>query len=104
MFDPGQITLSQLSSSVRDFSIVGLIAGFVWQARGWFAKVERFYERIILHMTTMGNFANRALNNHLTHMEHDLRVLSGRKADVIEVDDSVGSTDTPGTNDIDKVI
>lgn len=106
MFDPAQITLGQLSSTVRDLSIVTVIVGVVWKARGWFAKGERLYEntekfieRVSTHMTFMEGCANKALNNHLAHMQHDLRVLSGRKADVIEVDDSVGSTDMPGSDE-----
>jgi hypothetical protein len=106
MFDPSQITLGQLSSTARDWAIVGLIISFVWKARGWFAKAEQLYEstekfieRVSTHMTLMETFANRALNNHLAHMQHDLRVLSGRKADVIEVDDSVGTPDMPGSDE-----
>lgn len=104
MFDPSQITLGQLSSAVRDWAIVGVLATVVWKARGLFAKAESLYddatgfiERVSLHMSRMEAFADKGLNNHLAHMQHDLRVLSGRKSDVIEVDDSVGSTDLPGT-------
>lgn len=111
MFDPAQITLGQASGVARDFTIVGVIISLVWKARGWLAKGERLYERSVqfidrvsTHMTIMENFSNKALNNHLAHMQHDLRVLSGRKADVIEVDDSVGSPDMPGTNDPTKAV
>lgn len=105
MFDPSTVTLGQLSSAVRDWAIVGALLGFVWKARGWFAKVENllddgrtFITRVSDHMTQMETFADRALNNHLAHMQHDLRVLSGRKSDVIEVHDSVGSSDMPGVS------
>ena len=111
MFDPSQVTLGQLSATARDFSIVAVLMGVVWKARGWFAKGEELYKdtrlfitRVSNHMTLMEAFANKALNNHLAHMQHDLRVLSGRKADVIEVDDSVGSTDMPGSNDPTKAV
>jgi hypothetical protein len=48
----------------------------------------------------METFADHALNNHLAHMQHDLRVLSGRKSDVIEVHDSVGTIDMPGIREV----
>lgn len=104
MFDPSTVTLGQLSSAVRDWAIVGTLAAIVWKIRGVYAKVENFFDdakvfvdRVSTHMTRMESFSDKALNNHLAHMQHDLRVLSGRKADVIEVDDSVGTTDMPGT-------
>lgn len=97
MFDPSQVTLGQLSSAVRDWAIIGTLAIFVWKARGFYARGEAFFNRIDTHMLRMETFADKAINNHLAHMQHDLRVLSGRKSDVIEVDDSVGSTDLPGT-------
>jgi hypothetical protein len=96
MFDPSQVTLGQLSSAVRDWAIIGTLAVAVWKARGFYASGVDFFDRIDTHMTRMEMFANKALNNHLSHIEHDLRVLSGRRGDIIENDDSIGSTDMPG--------
>lgn len=93
MFDPSQVTLGQLSGAVRDWAIVGTLAVIVWKARGVYANMESFINRISTHMTRMEAFADRALNNHLAHMQHDLRVMSGRKADVIEVADLTSSPD-----------
>lgn len=100
MFDPSQVTLGQLSGAVRDWAIIGTLATIVWKARGVYAKIETFVARISTHMTRMETFADHALNNHLAHMQHDLRVLSGRKSDVIEVHDSVGTTDMPGIREV----
>lgn len=100
MFDPSQVTLGQLSSAVRDWAIIGTLATIVWKARGFYSKTEAFIDRIGTHMTRMETFADNALNNHLAHMQHDLRVLSGRKSDVIEVHDSVGTTDMPGIREV----
>ena len=105
--DPSSITLGQLSSAARDWAIVGFLFGtaialtkIAWKSRGIYEDVSGFVTRIsdfmeasTLHMTRMETFATRVLNNHLAHMQHDLRTLSGRTADVIEVHDSIG-TDT----------
>ena len=99
MFDPSSVTLGQLSGAVRDWAIVGTLAVVVWKARGVYSTGVAFFNRIDSHMTRMESFADKALNNHLAHMQHDLRVLSGRKADVIEVHDSIGSTDLAGVSD-----
>lgn len=105
MFDPSQVTLGQLSSTVRDWSIVVTLGVAVWKVRGMYEKGVTFIDRVCKHMDRMEIFGSRALNNHLAHMQHDLRVLSGRTSDVIEVDDSVGTTDMPGTSsDPDKVL
>lgn len=99
MFDPSTITLAQASGFVKDWAILGILISVVWRARGLYSKAERLFDgslafinRVDLHMTRMELVADKITNNHLAHMEHDLRLMSGRKSDVIETDESFHST------------
>ena len=89
MFDPGSLTLGQLSSSLKDFSIVGFLIGVAWKARGFYELASGFFNRITKHMDAMEHGMNTLLTNHITHMEEDLRLMSGRRVEhviVAEVD------------------
>src|SRR6266478_2510376 len=93
MFDPSGITLGQVSSTIRDFSIVGTLVVMAWKARGVYESVSQFFDRTLKHMNTMEMFATTVVDNHLKHIEDSLkqmsdnqeRILSGR--DVIHVID-----------------
>src|SRR5277367_2848290 len=114
-FDPSAITLGQLSSAARDWAIVGFLFGtaialtkMAWKSRGIYEDVSGFVNRIsefmdasTKHMSRMEKFANVALNNHLFHIQHDLRTLSGRSADAIEVHD-LGEDAEPVQESLDK--
>ncbi len=78
MFNPSGITLGEISSTVRDFSVVIGIVVFSWKARGAYQSVTDFVERITQHMTIMEDFAKTAIENHLTHLEQDIRTLANR--------------------------
>lgn len=81
MFDPGSLTLSQLSSSLKDFTIVGFLLGLAWKARGFYELASNFFARITKHMDTMESGMHSLLSNHIAHMEEDLRLMSGRRAE-----------------------
>jgi hypothetical protein len=88
MFDPSGITLGQISSSVRDFAIVGVLISLSWKARGAYEAVTQFFTRTMKHMDVMEAGMTTLLTNHLAHIETSLdkmsnnqeRVLSGNEA------------------------
>jgi hypothetical protein len=79
MFDPSSMTLGQVSSILRDFAIVAVLLRIGWMANGWLSEIKSFATRVTQHMTRMERFATIVLNNHLKHIEADLKTLSGRK-------------------------
>jgi len=90
MFDPSTLTLGQVSSAIRDFSIVLALIAVVWKARGIFEDVSNFFTRVIKHMDSMENFARTVMDNHLLHIEQDLKTLSGRQDDTSIVRNTFG--------------
>jgi hypothetical protein len=87
MLDPSSITLGQISSSVRDFAIVGTLVAAVWKARGVYEAVTQFFTRTMKHMDVMESGMQTLLTNHLAHIEaavlkmtnNQSRVLSGEE-------------------------
>lgn len=79
MFDPTQITFGQVSSTIRDFTIIGVLVTAVWKARGWFEAGTNFFQRLNRHMDVMESKIDLLLTNHLKHIEADLAKMSGRK-------------------------
>jgi hypothetical protein len=86
MFDPAQLTLGQLSAAARDISIVGALVGASWKLRGVYETVTKFFERTIKHMDTMESGMSTLLNNHLTHMESDLRKMAHNQVRASEIE------------------
>lgn len=86
MFDPSTMTLGQVSSFFRDFSIVGTLMVVVWKSRGFYGTVSNFFERITRHMDVMEHGMKTLLTNHLSHIEADLKMLSGRKSEYSEIE------------------
>lgn len=81
MFDPSTLTLGQVSSAIRDLSIVAVLVTISWKARGIYETATQFFDRVTKHMDSMENFARTVVDNHLYHIEMDLKTLSGRKDD-----------------------
>jgi hypothetical protein len=79
MFDPSGLTLGQISSTVRDFSIVGALIVVAWKARGVYESASDFFNRTVKHMDTMETFATTVVNNHLKHIESDLKKMAYRQ-------------------------
>lgn len=86
MFDPSTVTLGQVSSFVRDFSIIGTLAVVVWKARGIYESVTKFFDRTSRHMDVMENGMNVLLTNHLPHLEAELKLLSNKSIEHVSVD------------------
>jgi hypothetical protein len=76
MFNPGGVTLAELSAAVRDFGIVGVLIVIGWKSRSWtqpiidvIERATRFFDRADRHMTTIETQMNLLLNNHLAHLK-----------------------------------
>lgn len=83
MFDPAALTLGQVSSSLRDFTVVGVLITVAWKSRGIYDTGKNFFERLTTHMDVMEAGMKTLLTNHLTHIEQDLKKLSGRTDDAV---------------------
>jgi hypothetical protein len=79
LFDPSQLTLGQVSSTLRDFTVVGVLLTVAWKTRGVYEHAKNFFERLTTHMDVMEEGMQTLLTNHLTHIEKDLKTLTGRK-------------------------
>ena len=86
MFDPGALTLGQLSSSLKDFTIVAFLLGLAWKARGVYEAVTNFFNRTMKHMDAMEHGMQTLLTNHLAHIEKDLKQMSGRQTDYVDAE------------------
>lgn len=79
MFDPSTLTLGQVSSTLRDFTVVGVLLTVAWKSRGVYEAAKHFFKRLTTHMDVMEEGMQTLLTNHLTHIEKDLKTLTGRK-------------------------
>jgi hypothetical protein len=82
MFNPAGVTLGEVSSIIRDFSIFGTLAVFIWKARGVYESVTNFFTRTSKHMDVMESGMNTLLTNHLPHLEQEIKALSSRDTHV----------------------
>jgi hypothetical protein len=78
-FDPSQLTLGQVSSTLRDLTLVGFLLALAWKSRGIYEHGVRFFERWTTHMNFMEESMKALLTNHLFHIEKDLKSLAARK-------------------------
>jgi hypothetical protein len=85
MLDPSALTLGQVSSTLRDFTVVGLLLTIAWKSRGVYESAKAFFERLTTHMDTMEENMNILLTNHLTHIEKDLKTMARRQVHAIEI-------------------
>ncbi len=72
------LAVSTALAWIREVAIIGTIAVVGWNARALYQHAVEFKNRIIQHMDKMENFAHVAVENHLKHIERDIRIL--RKA------------------------
>ena len=79
MFDPSSLTLGQISSALRDFTVIGILVTITWKFKGFYEDGRHFINRLGNHMTTMEAGMDKLLNNHLAHMESDLRSMAQRQ-------------------------
>ena len=85
-FDPAQLTLGQVSSTLRDFTVVGVLLTVAWKSRGWYDLATSFFQRLIHHMDLMEQGMSTLLTNHLTHIEKDLDKLTRRQVRATDVE------------------
>jgi hypothetical protein len=83
--DPSALTLGQVSSALRDFTVVGVLLTTAWKSRGMYDAAKNFFQRLTTHMDKMESGMQTLLNNHLTHIENDLKVMARRQVKAINV-------------------
>lgn len=76
MFNPGGITLAELSSALRDVTVIGVLLSVGWKGRGliqpvvqFFTDAKVFFGRANQHMVVMESGMNALLTNHLSHLK-----------------------------------
>ncbi len=79
MFDPATLTLGQVSSALRDFTVVGVLLTVAWKTRGLYEAAKNFFQRLTTHMNVMEQGMHTLLHNHLAHIETDLRTMTHRQ-------------------------
>jgi len=89
MFDPASITLGQVSSSVRDFAIFGVLITLTWKSRGLYEAVTAFFNRTIKHMDVMEAGMTTLLTNHLAHIEAAVEKMSTNQSRVLSGDEVI---------------
>jgi hypothetical protein len=93
MFDPSSITLGQISSSVRDFAIVGSLIAASWKARGVYEAITHFFNRTVKHMDVMEAGMQTLLTNHLAHIEEAVQKMTNNQARVLSGDEVIHVVD-----------
>jgi hypothetical protein len=83
--DPAALTLGQISSALRDFTVVGVLLTVAWKSRGMYESAKNFFERLTKHMDKMESGMETLLTNHLFHIEKELKVMARRQVKAIEV-------------------
>lgn len=83
MFDPAQVTLGQVSSTIRDLAIIVAVLKVAWSARGMYGEAMDFIKRLKRFMVRMekNTKATNAkldllLSNHLPHLQAELSKMS----------------------------
>lgn len=92
-FDPAALTLGQVSSTLRDFTVVGVLLTVAWKTRGMYEAAKNFFERLTRHMTVMEQGMQTLLNNHLSHIEKDLRAMAHHQVRASESDQILYETE-----------
>src|SRR5271156_4200647 len=85
MFDPASLTLGQVSSVLRDFTVVGVLLTVAWKTRGIYEAAKNFLNRLTTHMDIVEDGLDTLLTNHLLHIEKDLKIMARRQVRAIEV-------------------
>jgi len=105
MFDPSQLTLGQVSGTLRDFTVVGVLLTIAWKSRGVYETVKAFFERLTKFMVTMEadsafvrDGMKTLLSNHLTHIEADLRKMTHRQVRATDAEQTQYEADDQSGN------
>jgi hypothetical protein len=100
MFDPSALTLGQVSSVLRDFTVVGVLLTIAWKSRGVYEAAKSFFKRLTTHMDVMERGMDTLLTNHLSHIEKSLKQMTRQQVRATEneqvqyeLDDELRSND-----------
>jgi hypothetical protein len=81
-------TLTEVLGWLREVSIIGVIIGFAWKARGAWDSATDFLDDVKthlavskVHMAKMEKFAEEVSNNHLHHIETALNTMANIEPD-----------------------
>lgn len=85
-----QMPVGEVISSIRDITFVLGILYTGWKARAWVQPIITFFDNANAFMVDTRKDLQMLLNNHLTHIEADLRHMSGRHEHVDLIDSSEG--------------
>jgi hypothetical protein len=87
MADPKTITVGveQITGILRDGSLVISICVFGWKVRSYAQKGVEFFERLNRHMDVVEDGLATMMGNHLPHIQHDLKKISGRESDDLDM-------------------
>lgn len=85
------VSVGQIVAVLRDGAFIGGMCIFGWKARSWFQPIFDFFKRANDFMTSMEEKTDRIdtgmqtlLTNHLSHIELDLKTMSGRKTNYVD--------------------
>ena len=85
MIDFSTMTVNTLLSGIRDIILIVSVLGIGWKIRAFVQPAIDFFKgikdhlvRSAKHMDMMETSMSLLLTNHLTHIEADLKSLSGR--------------------------
>lgn len=73
-----QMTVGEAISSIRDITLVAGVLILGWKARSWVQPVIDFFDNANKFMVDMRHDMQTLLNNHLSHIESDLRHMTSR--------------------------
>lgn len=79
MLNINSMTVGEALSSLRDILFVIGMAIFGFKVRSWIQPAISFFERANDFMESMQKDMQTLLTNHLSHIEHDLKHMSGRR-------------------------
>jgi hypothetical protein len=79
-----QITLEQVFSWGRDIAVAGTVITVGWRLRGVWEVIQRFLERITMHMTIVESGMKALLDNHMTHMQETLEKIANAEVSANE--------------------
>lgn len=92
MMPIGQVPFGEVISSVRDVVVVFTVLTLGWKLRSWVRPTIEFFDNANKFMADTRQDMQTLLNNHLTHIESDLKKMSGRRFEHIDplIDSSEG--------------
>ena len=79
MFNPAQLTLGEIASTLRDLAIVAILLKAAWHSRGLYDDAKAFFKRCTLHMDYVEGSMKTLLENHLVHIEAGVTALAKKK-------------------------